>query len=498
MSQKSSYGEILKASSIMGGAAGVNLLLSMVRTKFAAVLIGTSGVGLMASFSTLQGLIGSLAGLGIQSSGVRDVAAAVANGDEKAVGRTVVTLRRICWLTGLVGMFVMMLFSPLLSQLTFASDYYTYDIAALGIIILFGNLTGGQMALIQGTRRIGDIARANIIGAAFGTGIAIGFYSLWGLRGIVPTLVAAASFQLGLSWFYARRIPVPVVTLSWKATFIEANGMVRLGIVFMWTGLMGSAVSYITITLITQQINLQAVGIYSAAFALSGVFVNFVLGAMSADYYPRLTGVANDKAAMNRLVNEQTEIGLLLATPGLLATIALAPWVIRIFYTNEFLPAVELLQWFTLGCLGRVISWPLGFVMLALGKSAWLFGSELFMNILHLILISMGISTFGLNGVALAFLILYIIHIPVTYYIAGVLTEFKWSLSVKKIGIQYGVITLTLLIISFTLSKNMTAILGGAFAFLLFIHSLKKLRYRLDPLSKISFILDKIPFLRPS
>ena len=43
MSAEKSYAQILKASSIMGGAAGINLLLSMIRTKFVAVLIGTTG-----------------------------------------------------------------------------------------------------------------------------------------------------------------------------------------------------------------------------------------------------------------------------------------------------------------------------------------------------------------------------------------------------------------------------------------------------------------------
>ncbi len=64
----------------------------------------------------------------------------------------------------------------------------------------------------------------------------------------------------------------------------------------------------------------KGAGIYSAAFALSGMFVNFVLQAMGSDYYPRLTSVATNKAMMNRMVNEQTEIGLLLGVPGLLAT----------------------------------------------------------------------------------------------------------------------------------------------------------------------------------
>ncbi len=84
------------SSSIMGGAAGVNLLLGMIRTKFAAVLIGTTtGVGLLASFTAIQGIVGTLAGLGIQSSALREIAAAVGQGDEQAIGRVVLTPRSI-------------------------------------------------------------------------------------------------------------------------------------------------------------------------------------------------------------------------------------------------------------------------------------------------------------------------------------------------------------------------------------------------------------------
>lgn len=411
----------------MGGAAGINLLLGMVRVKFAAVLIGATGVGLISSFGSLQGFIGTLAGLGLQSSAVREIAAAVGKGDQETIGRAVLTLRRLCWLAGLVGMTAMMLLSPLLSQLTFGHRDYSLDIAALGVIILFGNLSGGQMALIQGMRRIGDMARANIFGAAAGTVAAIGFYTALGLRGIIPTLVAVGAIQLALSWYFARQVPVPYTTLTWRQTFAEANGMVRLGLVMMWNGLMGSAVAYLTVTLITQHEGTQAVGLYSAAFALSGMFVNFVLGAMGADYYPRLTGVASDKPTMVRMVNEQTEIGLLLALPGLLVTMALAPWILQLFYTHEFLGAVELLQWFILGCLGRVISWPMGYIMLALGKSRWLIVSETVMHAMHILLIFFGLQVFGLVGVAQSFVLLYVIHILVTIFIGRELISFSWS-----------------------------------------------------------------------
>lgn len=416
----------------MGGAAGINLLLGMIRVKFVSVLIGTTGVGLQASLTAIQGLVGTLFGLGIQSSSVREVAAAVSRQDDQAIGSAVLILRRVCWLTGLAGMVAMMLFSPLLSQLTFGNSVYTFDIAALGLVILFGNLSGGQMALIQGMRRIGDMARANIIGAVLATVVAIGFYTWLGLRGIVPALVSIAAMQLAISWYFARRVPVPPVVQSWRQTWHGAGGMVRLGLVFMWTGLLASGVSYLTITLISQQISLQAVGLYSSAFNLSGVFVNFVLQAMGADYYPRLTGVAHDKSAMNSMVNEQTEIGLLLAVPGLLATMALAPWIIQLFYTREFLGAVELLQWFILGCLGRVLSWPLGFVMLALGKGQWYLVVESAAYVVHILLITLGMYLFGLQGVAIAFVGLYVGYTIAVYFVCRHLIGFRWSTGSKK------------------------------------------------------------------
>ena len=212
-----------------------------------------------------------------------------------------------------------------------------------------------------------------------------------------------------------------------------AGGMLRLGLVFMWNGLILSLVGYLTRALITQQISLEAVGIFSAAFALSGMLVNFVLSAMGADYYPRLTAVAADHRAVNRLVNEQTEIGLLLAVPGLLATLSLAPWIIQLFYSDAFLPAVELLQWFVLGCLGRVVSWPLGFVMLALGKGRWYFFTETGGNGLHLMLIFVGLITLGIEGTAIAFFLLYLFYTVAVLAVTHHLTGFAWSIENRRL-----------------------------------------------------------------
>ncbi len=49
MSKKSSsYRQVLKTSSIIGGSSAINILIGLVRTKALALLLGSVGVGLAA------------------------------------------------------------------------------------------------------------------------------------------------------------------------------------------------------------------------------------------------------------------------------------------------------------------------------------------------------------------------------------------------------------------------------------------------------------------
>jgi antigen flippase len=221
--------------------------------------------------------------------------------------------------------------------------------------------------------------------------------------------------------------------MTWRDSLRESKQLVGLGSVMMSVSLFRTLVAYLTYAMITQLAGLGTVGIYSAAFALSNLFINFIISAMWTDYYPRLTAVATKKITFNRQINDQSEISLLFAIPGLLATLSLAPWVIRIFYTSEFLPSADLLQWFVLGLLGQVISYPLDCAILALGKGKWYLYIMALVNGLHLALNYVGLITVGIEGVAIAFFILQLINVFVMYVSCRHLTIFRWSNQVVKL-----------------------------------------------------------------
>lgn len=490
---ENSYSQILKSTSIVGGAQVINMAIGLVRTKLVAILIGPSGVGLLGIYQSITGLTSTLAGLGIQTSGVRDVAKSHGNGDHVAIAHTVITLRRISWFTGIVGCLLLAALSPLLSQMSFGSQDYAGAISLLGLTIFFGNITGGQSAILQGTRRIGDLARISIWGALLSTIVSIAFYALLGTNGIVPSLVVISAIGLCISTYYARKIELEAETPSWKETWQQAKSLIAFGLALVLTGVLTAAVSYAIRILVTQQHGLVGAGIYSAAFSLSGLFVQFVLTAMGTDFYPRLTAEANDNARMTQLTNEQTEIGLLLAFPGLLATLALAPILIALFYTQEFATASELLKWFIIGCMGRVLSWPLGFSLLAKGQGGLFMLTETLFNVLHIAIVWLFTRWFGLNGVAIGFAALYAAYTLGMLVINRKTIAFTWS---KGVWSQLAWMT-PIAAICFSLSHLFTEIVSGILGTCIAAASclicLRQLSFRLGSDNRITRIIQSLP-----
>lgn len=452
----SSYRSILKSTSLIGGASVINILIGMVRTKFVAVLLGPTGVGLLGMYSQVTGVVGTLTGLGIGSSGVRQVAEAVGSNDDERIARTAVTLRRAAWLTGGLGLLVMLVFCVPLSHITFGSSDYAWTIAVLGVTLLTGAIAAGQGCIINGTRRIADLAKISIIGAVSGTLISIPCFWLWGEAGIVPSLLISALAALGTSWWFARQIPIKAINLPWRESVGEARQLLTLGASFMAAGLVTVLSNYLIRVVLLRQFSLDDVGIYQAAFGLSGILAGFVLGAMGADYYPRLTAVANDNASVYRMVNEQTQVSILLALPGLAAMMVFAPLVIKIFYSASFEAAVPVLRWCTLGILGRVFSWPMGFVLAAKGKGKLFFITEMIFAGMHLILVWLFVRFWGVNGAGIAFMILYVAYTGMMLALVHKLVGAAWGReSCFLTSIAAGVMSLLMVGVSSSLDEVM-------------------------------------------
>ena len=479
-----SYRQILRSSSIMGGAQALTYVIGLVRVKIVAMLLGPSGVGLVGLYASAMGLIGTVSGLGIASSGVREVVQAYSKDDAAHAARTVRILRRACWATGILGWLLAIAVAKPVSQWMMGSAEHAWAIAVLGVTLLISSVSAGQLALLQGLRRIGDMARASVLGVLVSTVVAIGLYAWLGQAGVVPVLVASALVSLGFSYWFARRVVVVPMAVSWRETLEGTRRLAGLGVAFMWSGVLTAGVDMLTRSVITRQLGLEAAGIYQAAWALSGLFAGFILGAMGADFYPRLTTVIHDRPMAVRSVNEQTEIGILLALPGLLGTLAFAPLMMEVFYTKRFVPGAELLPWMVLGVFGRVVSWPMGFIQLAKGASRWYLATETVFAAVHAALLLWLVARYGVVGAAYAFALTYGFYTLCMLWVGLILIGFRWSANViRLVGLTAGLVGLGLAIRLFVPGFAGLA-MGGLLTSIACTVSLRGLAARLGASSK--------------
>jgi enterobacterial common antigen flippase len=424
---KDSYGQILKSSALVGGAQMANIAIGIVRTKAMAMLLGPAGFGLFGLYGSIQNLTQSIAGMGINSSGVRQIAEAAGTGDQMRIGQTTAVLRRTSIVLGLLGAALLVMFSRQVSRLTFGNSDRAGAVSLLSIAVLFGLVSAGQGAVIQGMRRIADLAKMNVLAALFGIFTAIPLVYFFREKGVVPSLVSVAAMTILTSWWYSRKIDIPPTSITLSQVQEGAAALLKLGSAFMASGLMTMGAAYATRIILLRKVGFEATGLYQSAWTLGGLYVGFILQAMGADFYPRLTAQANDNAACNRLVNEQAQIGLLLAAPGVVATLTFASIVVALFYSSKFGAAVGVLRWVCLSVTLQVISWPMGFIIIAKGKSALFFGAELAWTIVAIGLAWACVESFGLNGAGIAFFGSYVFHCFLIYPIAHRLSNFRWS-----------------------------------------------------------------------
>ncbi|PYV47486.1 MAG: hypothetical protein DMG92_16240 [Acidobacteria bacterium] len=429
-----SYGRILKSSALIGGSTAVNMLFGIMRTKAMALLLGPSGVGLLGIYGSISELARSVAGLGINNSGVRQIAESIASGETERIATTVITLRRVALYSGIVGALLLIALSKRVSWVTFRDYEHVASIALLAFVALLLDISDAQRALVQGMRRISDLARMNILGAFYAAIFSIAIVYLWRERGIVPSLICVAAMSVVTSWWYARKVKVERIRITWPRAFAEASELLKFGVVVMTNVLATLSAAYIVRLFLLRTMGLKAAGLYQAAWALAGICINFILDAMGTDFYPRLTAVANDKRQCNTLVNEQIEIGFLMAGPAMLGALSFAPLAIIVFYSAKFGEAVPLLRWFCLGMFMRVLTWPIGFIFLARAERKLFFWTGVLFNAGYVALVWFGIRMFGLSGVGIAFFVLQVLHSMIIYRISHLVTGFSWSDPNRRLG----------------------------------------------------------------
>lgn len=428
MSKKNeSYSRILKSTGIFGGSQVITVLIGVIRTKIIAVLLGKAGVGLIGVYQSIIDMTRSITGLGIDTGGVKDIAAAANSGDEAYFIKTVSILKQWFWLTAWLGLFACIVFCMPISIWAFGDVQYSMPVAALSICIFLTTLATGRSVVMQGMRKISYMAKSAIWSSFIGLLLVIPLYYFLGTEGIIPSLIVASLVFYICSEYYYRKLKIQAVKVDNKEAFESGLKTLKLGLYIVLSGIIMTVSMFLIRTYLIATADIQTAGLFQAAWVIASVYLGLILKSMGADYFPRLCAITDQKKETGQLVNDQSYVVLIIASPIIVGMLLFSDLVLEILYSSDFKAASSLLEWFVLGTFLKVLSWPIAFILLSKNKGLLFLLSEVLFYVPFLSVSYILFPVCGLNSVGIAYVVAYVIYLLTVFLMGNRLSGFCWN-----------------------------------------------------------------------
>lgn len=361
-----SFARILRSSALMGGASGVTLLAALIRNKLIAMLLGPAGLGVFGILSQYAGLINQIFGLGTGSTVVRHVADA----DEEHRLQRESEVGSFTWKISAIGAIGAAALALPACYCSFDSLENLHLMAIAGLAAPLLIVAGAWSAVMQARKQIGDLAKVQVISAIIGIIVSVPLVWFFGAIGAATSIVVAAglpSLVIGLM----RRSPAN----CGPATNDGTRKLMRLGVAMLGMIAVTQLSLYATRILIVTYAGVEHAGYYQAALATAGSIPNFIFVAMGVDYFPRVAA-ARDEDVILGLTNGQIQAGIMMALPLFAGLILFGRQLLTLLYSADFAPAENVQGWMIWGVACRLVSWPIGYWLMAKASAKEMFVIE--------------------------------------------------------------------------------------------------------------------------
>ena len=480
MPDQDNFKEGLKGTALFGSVGILNIVISIVKSKIVAVLLGPTGMGVLGLFNSSVDLINKSSNFSLRTSAIKDISGAYASQDEIKLSKTYSIFKKLIILTGLLGLLICCVCSPYLSLSSFGSYQYTASFIILAISLPVLQFSDGLNVLMQSTRHLKLLAKSNVLGHILSLLLVIPIYYLFGISGIVYTIILGYIVHFGITWFFAKEIKIDLVKVTISQAIKEGKGMLKLGLMISLQGIFVALSGYIIRAYISQTASVEEVGLYTAGFFIINTYTGIVFSGMATEYYPRLASMSEDNHKVFKAVESQGELSIMLIAPLVTTFILFGDIAILFLYSKEFQGISMMINISMLGIFFKAPSWCLGYVFLSKGDSKVFFWNELVYILYTLVLNILFYKFWGLTGMGLSFLISFFIYWIQNIIVCHYRYQYIFNISLLKILLPQLIFSTLCFLCSLNSDMLQRYLIGCIFVFASILFSYRLLRKNVD------------------
>ena len=422
---------LVRSTAILGLGSIAAVIAAILRAKILASWLGPEGTGLLAQLSTLTAVLVPLATLGIGSGLVTMIAEARARNDVERIRRVEAAGRTIAWTLGGGLALAAIVLSPWLAQAIFRDSRYAWIVMLGAVSVPFSAVASVRVSMIQGHSAIRENAILNTAIAFIGMATIVPLAYFFGVRGAVAQLVVITAVWAWLGGALLRPHTAPGPR-PWGVDRDLLRPLLRYGTAALLVGLSSTFTLLVLRSILVAKLGLAQNGIYQVCVGVSGMVMPLILSSITTSVWPEIAAKPRDEDAAEPM-RSAVRLGFLLTTAILAGLLIGAPVWVPLFYSQKFVPALDLLPLQFLGDYFRCAAWMFGIWLVPREKlRPWVL-FDLIYGAVMLASFVVLVPRMGLKSVVIAYVIAHISHAVLHYVLARRRVNFRLGPSNRRL-----------------------------------------------------------------
>ena len=493
MRSQSEFPKIIRNTSIIGASQILVILILIIKAKLTAILIGPIGMGLVYALTNVTGLIGTISNFGLGTIAIKNISKVNTLGNGFLLARMVRTYWCLAFLTGTIGLLLVIVLSSYLSEVAFDNSEYANTFIIISITLLLAQINTGQFTVLPSLNKFKEFAISNIVSGIVILLFTVVIFYTYGLKGVAATIVTSSLIPPIVNYYYIRKIKIFKVKLKLRRIINYGYELLNLGTSISLTRIMPLVSTLVLNAFIVRVGGIGEVGLYNAGFVIMFGYTGVIFKAMEPEYFSRLSAESQKSLSSGVPVNQQIEIAMLLIAPLIMGILFLTEISLLLLYSADFLVLTDMVKLGMLGLFLKALTWPLPYVFLVKNDSKLYFLNELFFNLMFLVCSIFFYFHYGIIGLGYSF---FLASIANTIFLISTL-KIKYRFSINKENKRIFAYHGLLLCLGFVVNKSISFKFSWFFELILISSSLAISYYYLSKrLNFRELILHKIPFFK--
>jgi len=406
---------LIRTSLLNAVAVAMRMLSMLALNKILAVQIGPAGYGLVGQLQNAVTSITALASAGV-GTGVTKYTAEYSrdSSQQHQLWTTAGFLGLVCSI--LIGGGIV-IFRRKLALHLFGNPSYSDIFAWVAVCLVLYVFNAFLLAIINGLKEVELFVIANVANSFIALVITGLLAWLFGLKGALVALTVNQSISCVATillvkkrqWFKLRNF------LGWPSREAAFN-LSQFTLMAIATSVVGPLSLIVVRNFLIKESGVEAAGYWEAMNRISNLYLMFISTPLSVYYLPRLSEITNVGDMRHEImygVKIIVPVTIFLA----LVIYLLRSIIVRILFSGDFSPVLDLFAWQLTGDVFRAFAWVFSFFLISRAMTKKFLVAELSVTLSFVALAFVNIKIFGVKGVAIAYAANNLIYLVILLFI---------------------------------------------------------------------------------